>query len=149
MRCQTTILAYFKENIMPSDFLDQLLRGTIGYEPLTRWVTTFDGSNYPPYNIEKTYDANIYALTMAVAGFTRDELEVSMEEGLLTISGKKPAQDTDTEFLYRGLSFRDFKRTFQLGKHVEVTSVSLWVFCQRTYPLMQSVNSISVNSHLE
>jgi len=108
-----------------SDLFDHLFRSTIGYEPLRQFVDSIDLSNYPPYNIEKTVDAPVYALTMAVAGFTRDEIEVFVEDDHLHINGSKVSKDTDTEFLYRGLSFRDFKRSFQLGKHVDVTSVSL------------------------
>lgn len=107
------------------DLFDQLFRSTIGYEPLRQFVDSIDLSNYPPYNIEKTVDAPIYALTMAVAGFKRDEIEVFVEDDHLHIKGNKEAQDTDTEFLFRGLSFRNFERRFQLGKHVDVTSVSL------------------------
>jgi molecular chaperone IbpA len=107
------------------DLFDQLFRSTIGYEPLRQFVDSIDLSNYPPYNIEKTVDAPIYALTMAVAGFKRDDIEVFVEDDHLHIKGNKEAQDTDTEFLFRGLSFRNFERRFQLGKHVDVTSVSL------------------------
>jgi molecular chaperone IbpA len=107
------------------DLFDQLFRSTIGYEPLRQFVDSIDLSNYPPYNIEKTIDAPIYALTMAVAGFKRDEIEVYVENDHLHINGNRQVQDTDTEFLFRGLSFRDFKRSFKLGSNVEVTSVSL------------------------
>jgi molecular chaperone IbpA len=113
-----------KEQNMP-DLFDQIFRSTIGFDPLRQFVTTIDVSNYPPYNIEKTVDADVYALTMAVAGFSRDELDVFLEDGVLHVYGDKKAEDTNTEFLYRGLSFRNFKRTFQLGKHIEVTNVSL------------------------
>jgi molecular chaperone IbpA len=112
---------------MPEDLFNRIFRSSIGFDPLQQFVTTVDFSNYPPYNITKTQDANIYALTMAIAGFAREEVDVFIEDEILHINGVKEHDETEDQlyFLHRGLSFRDFKRTFQLDKHIEVSSVSL------------------------
>jgi molecular chaperone IbpA len=108
------------------DIFDQIFRSSIGFDPLRTFVSTIDISNYPPYNIEKDFNKPIYTLTMAVAGFTRDSLDIYIEDGHLHINGKLDDNpETGTDFLYRGLSLRSFKRTFQLGKNVEVVSVNL------------------------
>jgi molecular chaperone IbpA len=123
------------------DLFDQIFRSTIGFDPLKNFVTTTTFNNYPPFNIFKTsfldeernhQDAG-YRLEMAVAGFEKDEIEVYIEDGLLFVKGRIiPANERDPntydiehEYLYRGLSFRDFERTFQLGKNVEVVQVSM------------------------
>lgn len=110
---------------MPNDIFNQIFRTTIGFDPLQRFVDTVDFSNYPPFNIEKTLDANIYALTIAVAGFSKDDIEVFVEDGQLVVKAEKASEDTDTEYLYRGLSLRNFKRYFKLGSNILVNSVSL------------------------
>jgi molecular chaperone IbpA len=111
---------------MPSDLFDRLFRSTIGFDSLTNFVSTLDVSNYPPYNIEKVDDQPLYVVTMAVAGFSKAELEVSLVDNLLVIKGEKQATpEVKKEMLHHGLAFRNFKREWQLGKNVEVENVSL------------------------
>ena len=76
-------------------------------------------TNYPPYNIVKVDDDN-YHIEIAVAGFTRDELDVELKEGVLSIKGKKGDKETDGSYLHRGISARHFCRTFTLSDTIVV-----------------------------
>lgn len=104
-----------------------LFRSTVGFD---RFAQLFDAAAnsgdvaYPPYNIEKT-DENAYRVTMAVAGFSADEVDVTWKPQELTIAAKKAAKDSDATYLHRGLAARDFKRTFSLADHIEVRSAAL------------------------
>jgi molecular chaperone IbpA len=83
--------------------------------------------NYPPYNISRS-DKDDYTIVFAIAGFKMEEISVTMEYNKLTVSGSKaPIEDTEgaDDYLYRGLSFRDFSRIFTLGEHIEVYSATL------------------------
>jgi molecular chaperone IbpA len=82
------------------------------------------GSSYPPYNIESTGD-NAYRLTMAVAGFGPDELEVIVKENDLTVSGKSKTEADRAKYLHRGIARRTFERHFQLADHIKVVGASL------------------------
>ena len=129
-----------KEIHMP-DLFDQIFRSTIGFEPLKTFVTTTTSNNYPPFNIfitshldeERNHLDRAYVLEMAVAGFANDEIEVYIEADILYVKGRiilanerdPNTCDVEHEYLFRGLTFRDFERTFQLGKNVEVVSVEL------------------------
>jgi molecular chaperone IbpA len=110
---------------------------TIDFSPLYRSVVGFDrlaqlletatvdqASGYPPYNIERT-DENAYRIEIAVAGFRPDELNIEVKENLLTVQGRKAANDAERRFLHRGLAERDFERRFQLADYVVVTEASL------------------------
>ncbi len=81
------------------------------------------GAGYPPYNIELLADgetgSEALRITLAVAGFKRDELEVSVEEGALTVSGRQRDDETK-DYLHRGIAARQFKRSFALANGVEV-----------------------------
>ncbi|MSU90401.1 Hsp20 family protein [Rhodobacteraceae bacterium 2CG4] len=105
-----------------------LYRSTIGFDRLANVldsVLTNDvgGQTYPPYNIEKTGD-DAYRITLAVAGFTDDELTIEAREGQLVISGKKAAGEGEPNFLYRGIATRAFERRFQLADHVRATGAA-------------------------
>jgi molecular chaperone IbpA len=76
-------------------------------------------TNYPPYNIVKVNDDN-YHIEIAVAGFTRDELDVELKEGVLSVEGKKEDKETDGSYLHRGISARQFRRTFTLSDTIVV-----------------------------
>lgn len=110
---------------------------TIDFSPLYRSVVGFDrlaqlletatvdqASGYPPYNIERT-DENAYRIEIAVAGFRSDELNIEVKENLLTVQGRKAANDAERRFLHRGLAERDFERRFQLADYVVVTEAGL------------------------
>ncbi len=79
--------------------------------------------SYPPYNIEKTAD-DAYRISIAVAGFTGDELNVEVKENALVVSARKAADDTKRSYLHRGIATRAFERRFHLADHVRVTGAA-------------------------
>ena len=110
---------------------------TLDFSPLYRSVVGFDrladlldaasseaSTGYPPYNIERL-DENSYRVEIAVAGFRADELDIQVKENLLTVSGRKAANDETRTFLHRGLAERNFERKFQLADFVVVTEANL------------------------
>jgi len=108
-----------------------LFRSTIGFDRLARLVdsaTRVDtaASAYPPYNIESTGEDS-YRLTMAVAGFSRDEVELTVQQNSLVISGKAQKEDDETQgrYLHRGIARRAFERRFSLADHIKVNGASL------------------------
>ena len=101
-----------------------LYRSTVGFDRLAnmldRALTTDAGTNtYPPYNIEKSGD-DTYRISIAVAGFSEDDLSVEMRDGQLVIAAKKTEADTsDTvTYLHRGIASRAFEKRFQMADHV-------------------------------
>ena len=107
-----------------------LYRSTVGFERmanmLDRAMATGENQNgYPPYNIEKAGDDN-YRITVAVSGFSDDELSVETRDGQLVISGKKAESKTngDANFLHRGIANRAFERRFQLADHIRAVGAS-------------------------
>jgi len=107
-----------------------LYRSTVGFDHLSNLLDTVsrsDASNtgYPPYNIE-LLDKDQYQITMAVAGFVEDELELQTEKQVLTVKGTKAETDnTQRNYLHQGIAARNFERRFQLADHVEVTGAKL------------------------
>ncbi|MCS3457007.1 Hsp20 family protein [Aeromonas rivuli] len=79
---------------------------------------------YPPYNIEKR-EQDSYRITIAVAGFEQDELELETELGTLKVKGRKAAIKEDRHFLHQGIAERDFELAFKLSQHVEVQGARL------------------------
>jgi hypothetical protein len=75
-------------------------------------------TSYPPYNIEKTGDDR-YAISLAVAGFSPEEMTITAEQNTLTVKGSKAVKDSE-QMLYQGISARSFRRTFSLADHVQV-----------------------------
>ncbi|MBK6896044.1 MAG: Hsp20 family protein [Alphaproteobacteria bacterium] len=109
-----------------------LLRQTVGFdrfndlfESLLRDTSeSFD--NYPPYNIEKT-GAEGYRITMAVAGFQQEDLNIVLQDGVLTVSGrtKKQEDQEGLQILHRGIATRSFERTFRLADYIRVDEADL------------------------
>ncbi len=111
---------------------------TIDFSPLYRSAVGFDrlaalldaaaaqdsAQGYPPYNIERTAE-DAYRIEIAVAGFRPEELSIEVKENLLTVQGRKTANDEPRRFLHRGLAERNFERRFQLADYVVVTDASL------------------------
>ena len=90
-----------------------------------RAARTGEPGGWPPYNIETTGE-NAYRIEIAVAGFKPDELNIEVKENLLTVTGRRTANDeTERTFLHRGLAERDFERRFQLADYVVVTRADL------------------------
>ena len=97
---------------------------TVGYDNLASILDRMadvdnEATTYPPYNIERLTE-NEYRITMAVAGFGKEDVEIEVNENTLSIRGKKKAADTERTFLHRGLASRAFERRFQLADYVEV-----------------------------
>ncbi|MCL5049544.1 MAG: Hsp20 family protein [Firmicutes bacterium] len=109
--------------------LTPLYRSSVGFDRLASMLDnalrgdTATGG-YPPYNIEATSE-NRYTITIAVAGFTDNELDIQVERGVLTVRGKKAAEDKDRNYLYQGIAARSFERKFNLAEYVEVTDAEL------------------------
>jgi molecular chaperone IbpA len=106
-----------------------LFRSTIGFDRLTQLIdaaTQVDNGtlSYPPYNIEATGE-NAYRLTMAVAGFAAEDLDVTAKEGVLVVTGKARKDEEKARYLHRGLARRAFERRFQLADHIQVAGASL------------------------
>ena len=110
--------------------LTPLYRHSVGFDRLANVfdnLKQFDqGQNsYPPFNIEKL-DENSYRITLAVAGFSENDLTIESKDGFLVVTGAKgDEQDEPQEFLHRGIAERSFERRFQLADHVEVLSADL------------------------
>jgi molecular chaperone IbpA len=98
-------------------------RSAIGFDRLFQMLDQSAGfdseSTYPPYNIERTGE-NAYRISLAVAGFTSDELKIEVKEQTLSVSGEKAESEGKT-YLHRGIAARAFERRFQLADHVDVT----------------------------
>jgi molecular chaperone IbpA len=102
-----------------------LYRATVGFDriaDLMDRVLSADVAQpaYPPYNIEKT-DENAYRISVAVAGFTPDELAVEVKDGTLTVAARKADEAAERRYLHRGIATRAFERRFALADHVKVT----------------------------
>ena len=110
--------------------LTPFYRSTVGFDRLFSLLdqTTADASpGYPPYNIERTGE-NAYRITVAVSGFSQNELSIVAKENTLTIKGDKVANENGkdkAEVLYRGIAARAFERVFQLADFVLVKNASL------------------------
>ncbi len=105
-----------------------LYRSVVGFDRLAALLETAtteaSANGYPPYNIERT-DENAYRVDIAVAGFRPEELDIEVKENLLTVTGRKAANDEPRRFLHRGLAERNFERRFQLADYVVVTDANL------------------------
>ncbi|MGI4950895.1 MAG: Hsp20 family protein [Janthinobacterium lividum] len=105
-----------------------LFRTAIGFDRLARLADSAQGaatvSAYPPYNIERTGDDS-YRLTMAVAGFGSDDLEMVVKDNTLVITGRVQAEAPQGEVLYRGIAGRAFERRFALADHIVVDGADL------------------------
>lgn len=109
--------------------LSPLYRSLVGFDRLADQLDaaarTEAASGYPPYNIERTGE-NDYRIEIAVAGFKPDELTVEVKENLLTVTGRKAANDGDAkQYLHRGLAERNFERKFQLTDYLVVVDADL------------------------
>lgn len=107
--------------------LTPLYRSTVGFDrvfDLLDSVGKSETTGYPPYNIERL-DENDYRITLAVAGFADDELDVELRENTLTVTGSRNDSDDGRTFLYQGIAGRSFQRRFQLAEHVQVAGATL------------------------
>ena len=103
--------------------LTPLYRSAIGFDRLVNMLEqrTETAPSYPPYNVELVSEDK-YRIVMALAGFTRDEIEIVSERDTLHVVGRKKKDDVQRTFLHRGIASRDFEQRFQLANHVKVVS---------------------------
>jgi molecular chaperone IbpA len=109
--------------------LSPLFRASVGFDRLSSLLESAnrlsdEAASYPPYNIEKRGDDR-YRVSVAVAGFTAEELDVTVENGTLTIRGKAREEVEPQSVIYRGIARRAFERRFQLAEHIQVTGADL------------------------
>ena len=132
-----------------------LYRSTVGFDrlfDLLDGVSGFDAgaSTYPPYNIERLGE-NEYRITMAVAGFSEDELKIDVKEQTLNVKGEKKADEKERQFLHHGIATRAFDRRFRLADHVEVKGADfsdglLHIDLVRNLPERMKPRTISIGS---
>ena len=114
-----------------SETLSPLYKMSIGFDRLAEqffndpsFATAQTG--YPPFNISKGKDTDMYEITLAVAGFKKNDIDIEVEDGTLKISGASAVLDSDdTEYLHKGIAERNFTRTFKLADFVEVAEAKL------------------------
>jgi molecular chaperone IbpA len=112
-----------------------LYRSAVGFDRLVSLLdsataTSASAPGWPPYNIERlakeTEDqGDSYRIEIAVAGFRPEQLNIEVKENVLTVAGKKDADEANRTFLHRGLAERSFERRFQLADHIKVTDAEL------------------------
>ena len=108
--------------------LPQFHRATIGFdrmfEEMVRGFENTKSTGYPPYNVVAINDDE-FMVSLAVAGFNMDNLEITLEKNVLTIEGSAPKGDDDVNYLHKGIGGRNFRRQFTLAEHIEVESAGL------------------------
>ncbi len=137
---------------MRSYDLTPLYRNTVGFDrifDLLDSVGKVDAGGYPPYNIERISDDE-YRITLAVAGFSEDDLDITFHENALTVAGARPEADENRTFLHQGIAGRSFERRFQLAEHVKIDGASLVngllnIELKRELPEAKKPRKISIN----
>lgn len=110
--------------------LSPLFRSAVGFDRTSRLLNSaFEqlGDNvpaYPPYNIEKL-DGDAYRITMAVAGFAEDDIDITVAENRLSVKGQRSGDDGEKAYLHKGIAGRSFERGFQLAEHIVVIAAKL------------------------
>ena len=139
--------------------LSPLYRSFIGSDHLASMIDAANRqekqTTYPPYNIELLGEDK-YRITMAVAGFAKDDVIIEVQENTLKVSGKKQGEatnDADRKFLHKGISERNFERKFQLGDNVKVLAADLkngllHIDLERVVPEAQKPRRIQIGSKL-
>jgi molecular chaperone IbpA len=129
-----------------------LFRTAIGFDRLARLVDTLpqDAAAYPPYNIEKTGEET-YRLTLAVAGFSAEDIELTVKDNALIVAGKLTEETAKGEFLHRGIAARAFSRKFVLADHMVVEGADianglLHVAIKRVVPESAKPRRVAINN---
>ena len=108
--------------------LPHFTRATIGFDRLfdemTRSFENTKSNGYPPYNIEQINEHE-YMITLAVAGFAMEDLDITLEKNVLTIEGSAAKADEEVNYLHKGIGGRNFRRSFTLAEHIEVEDAGL------------------------
>ena len=124
-------------------------RTMLGFDRLVEDFQSFNNAGYPPYNVEKSGDDK-YQITLALAGFVRDDLKIDVQEGTLTVSGKKEeVESDDVEILHRGIANRSFTRNWSLAEYVEVIEAKmengmLYISLERIVPKEKQPKNIKI-----
>jgi len=121
------------------------------FDSLMRTTSQSSSGNYPPYNVLRHSDDE-FSIELAVAGFGEDELEIELENSVLTIMGEKSEKVSEEEvsYLHQGISSRSFKRSFTLAEHIEVVDANikngiLSVHLERQVPEEKKPKKIAIN----
>ncbi|GAB2175460.1 Hsp20 family protein [Dongia sp. agr-C8] len=132
-----------------------LFRSSVGFDRLAQLMDSArdDVPSYPPYNIERTGEDQ-YRITMAVAGFGEDDIEITAQENALTVVGKQPKDEAPKNLLYRGIAGRPFQRRFELAEYIRVSGASLengllHIELVREVPEAVKPRTIKIGSKLE
>ncbi len=134
--------------------LTPLYRSTVGFDRLAQMLgeaQQYDTPAYPPYNIERLSDDD-YRISMAVAGFGSDDLEIEVKENTLTISGaRESAENEEKVYLHQGIAARNFERVFQLAEHMVVVGADmenglLHVTLKREIPEAMKPRTVSIKA---
>jgi molecular chaperone IbpA len=132
-----------------------LFRSSVGFDRLAQLMDSArdDVPTYPPYNIERTGEDQ-YRITMAVAGFGENDIEITAQENALTVVGKQPKDETPKSLLYRGIAGRPFQRRFELAEYIRVSGASLengllHIELVREVPEAVKPRSIKIGSKVE
>ena len=133
--------------------LPALHRHAIGFDNLFEQLNrTFANSktdgNYPPHNVVKLDDTH-FVIELAVAGFAEDEIDVELKENVLTVRGERAKTDEEVEYLHKGISARNFTRTFPLAEHIEVCGATvqngiLAIALEQVVPEEQKAKKIAI-----
>ena len=134
--------------------LSPLLRSSVGFDVFDNVfdsVFNLNESNtsYPPYNILKS--DNNYTISLAIAGFSKDEIDISLQENQLVIKGIAKDQENKIEFLHRGIAGRNFERKFRLADTIKVSDASyenglLNIYLEREIPDHQKPRKIEISN---
>lgn len=114
-----------------TESLSPLYKMSVGFDRLAEQffndpTFTNNATGYPPFNISKGKETDLYEITLAVAGFKKADIDIEIEDGVLKISGTSAVLDSeDTEYLHKGIAERNFVRSFKLAEYVEVKSAKL------------------------
>ncbi|MFD2177667.1 Hsp20 family protein [Veronia pacifica] len=136
--------------------LTPLYRNSVGFDRFASLLnsarSTESNSSYPPYNIEILNNDN-YAVTLAVAGFSSQEIDINVERSVLTVKGQKENSD-EKKYLYQGIANRSFKRTFNLADYIEVRSAELnkgllTIFLEKEIPKSHQSKNIEIKSETD
>lgn len=148
----TKTIAYYEDSIMRTVDFTPLYRNAIGFDRLFNMMEANTSKNssggYPPYNIEQQ-DENHYRITMAVAGFAEEQLDLTQKENMLIVKGERKTEE-EKQYVYQGIAERDFERKFQLADYVKVVGASmenglLHIDLEREIPEAMQPRKISIN----